>query len=420
MKKILSLALMGLMVLCLPMMTACSGHKTVNLTIANFANYDRLSVGYQNQIATASTLSTVEGTADTFATKKKLKLLGKHKDGYYEQVEFEEEQDGKTITKNYHINSIDDIGPFLFVGYTKHQPAELKLNLAHTDNYSYVLALDKSTGKMFDISDYSIIISRVNSYSASPNALFTTGTSSGKTTIIKMYVTNNTLHVEEILERPTDFNLDGWLVDKYNNMFFQSLQDDTKTYVLTSQGQLKTLTNATFAFNDIMYVGNQWVNANGELENATFVPDDFINLKVEAEMNYRCKFLYQENNNFYYRNSTENKIVKYSFTNDIEYSIEIIEMQNCLINNSGIAFDKKLYFRSGTEVFYVDITTGQAKTLSSDYFFNKLYIENDALIFEALDTYRNNVKGEIDPITDEVTIGVTPKQYEIFYIAALN
>ncbi|MBQ2713372.1 MAG: hypothetical protein IJF22_00200 [Clostridia bacterium] len=423
MKKIFSFAvILCMLIFCVPLSAACTPetplHEKIDLTIKNYSNYDGLSIGFQNQTMQGMSLLSNESEE---TVNSKLKLLGKHKDGYYEEIQFEEENDGEIITTQYNIHAIQDVGPFLFVGYTNYPNVTTLSYKINNSNYGtkYLYLIDKDSGKMFDITGHHINLYTHGMHCYSENALFCTfGDFAG---ITKLSVKNNLLNIEEFLDTSKLLSFEfPIMTDKFNHLYSTPKSGSNQRFMISSQGQLSQISNAQLGANNIMYIGNQWINENGELTTATFVPENFTNLRHQSTIDANVTLLYQNNNTYYYRKNTENKIIKYTFVNDIEYTIEEITMQNHIRGTNGVALGQKLYFLSETSIFYIDIPTGQQTTITSQYFFNKLYLnaENE-LIFEALDSSLNDVKGIINP-DDTIEVGITQKDFKIYFIAPIN
>lgn len=422
MKKIFSFAVIFcLLLFCVPLSTACAPetplHEKIDLTIKNYSNYDGLSIGFQNQTMQGMSLLSNESEE---TVNSKLKLLGKHKDGYYEEIQFEEEHDGEIITTQYNIHAVQDVGPFLFVGYTNNPIiTALSSTINNTYNNDYLYLIDKVSGKMFDFTEHKINLSTMGVYCASENTLFALSMSSE--IVLKVYIKNAELCIEELFEPSKLLNFQYPIItDKYNNLYSTPASDSNECYMISAQGELKQLTNAKLAANNIMYVDNQWINERGELEEASFVPTNFVNLKTK-EFGYAANnnFIFKENNVEYYRKTSGN-IIKYTFTNNIEYNVEEIIIPTSLQQKNGLASSKKLYFLDETSILYIDVTNGNTTTITSHYFFNKLYLnaENE-LIFEALDSSLNDVKGIINP-DDTIEVGITQKDFKIYFIAPIN
>lgn len=434
MKKIFSFAVIFcLLLFCVPLSTACAPpHPLMNLTIKNYSDYEELSIGYIEESTSPSaspqgnTLSMQVMNSETFANtgKKKVGLIGKHKDGYYKQLEFEEKQESDVIKHHYGLFGYMDVGPFLFLSYSiDSDGTNPRVGLRYGPyNERYTLLMDKASGKIFDVTNDNIWLYDGANYYYTTNAVIGWTSYNG---LCKYTVENKMLKRETILEAPlNDFN-PLIMVDRFGNIYIPS-RDNNYTYMITNKGQIKTILGASFAPNDIMYVGNQCFNENGELEEATFVPTDFTNLKFkhhQGDLDSNPIQLYQENNTYYYHDTQTNSnvIAKYTFFNDIEYSIDYIQLEKFVSNFNSIHIGKKLYFLSGTEIYYIDILSGKATTLVSDYFFNALYLnEVGDLVFDGLDSYLNKIKGTINPDDDSIQLGVTKKEKSIFFRTAIN
>ena len=428
MKKILTLSLMICFVLaCCPIFVACNAPlEPINLTIANYSKYQSLTVGVEAEpTSTVSGMSFMSNTTQN----KKPQLIGKRADGSFEKISFEEEQEGKTITNNYGIMSAYSMGDFLFLTYVRNYTGKVyneHSNLFSSDNSHYTFVLEKTSGKMFDITQENLEISCGSSTSGvSENSFFATSWMKNK--IFRYTIVDGQLEANEILDKNkfTDFG-NEFFVDRYNNIYSKN------GYMISASGKMSSIsTSFKIAKNNIVYVDNKWVNATGELEDATFIPNDFTNLnytytsysnQMSSFVNERF-LVFKEGNVSYYRNYNESpdcsKIYKYEFINDIEYTVEVINLEQ-FETNQGIILNDRIYFLNGTEVYYTNIKTGEATSISSEYFFNKIYTNNQGeIIFEGVDSYLDDVIGVIS-INDTVSVGVTPKQFEIYYIEAIN
>lgn len=415
MKKFLVISfLVCLMIVC-PMMVACSGEQLpLSLTIANFDNYQSISVGVENTQSSRVLLSNGNNQ------KRKPHLVGKRKDGSFEKISFEEQKDGQKIVNNYGIVAIKNVGSFFILKYALGYTGEVSNEISSWGSGDILYALHKKSGKMFDISNNPVNVFTRGVYCVSGDDSFFALELLGDKKISKFSVVDGELEVKEVLDL-SKFNAFScqFVADKYGNMFSRN------GYILTTQGELSVFdTDVKIAKNGIAYVGNKWVTAEGVLEDAEFVPNDMTNLNFADDYYGEEKYLvYQEANTSYYRSTQTSeqsgKIYKYTFTNEIEYTLEIINLQK-YEDKTGVIIKDRIYFLDSTEIYYVNVNDGSFVSISSDYFFNKIYTDNqDNIIFEGIDNYLNDVVGIVSQ-NDIVSVGITPKQFEIFYISPIN
>ena len=400
------------------------GLQNINLTIENFENYQSISVGVP-KANMANVPAGVARLAEAKGKKAKPQLIGQRPDGSFETISFEEEEDGETLISNYGIRAVKEVGRFLVVEYKQNHSGEVLDYINGWTDDSIFILLDKETGKMFDVTKYRLNVFTQGMYCASADSLFSNCNSGA---ICKFTVVDGQLEVKELIDesKVTVFN-NTFISDRYGNLY------SVKGYMFSTAGKLSTFGEFEIAQNGIVYCGDQWVNAEGELEEATFIPTDMTTVSYLTEQRslsfcYRGNesLVYQEGNTYYYRDSTNSsynmgydKIYKYTFKNDIEYTLEVISMQKYKANK-GVIIGERIYFLDETEIYYINIKDGQYTSLVSEYFFNKLWTDNQGgVLFEGVDEYLNDVTGEIAP-DGTTTIGITPKNYEIYYISPIN
>lgn len=457
-------------------LTACdSERKKLDLTISNYAEYDGLMAGVPNDSYVSPAAKTVF-RAEAYKEKKKMpKLYGRRKDGSYEQIEFEEEND---ITTKYGLSCIQQAGEYIFLTYTKNYPYEWISNIFSSDCNSeqYSFLLDTGTGKLFDISEYQFCALDGFGGGMVNGALYCRMWTEGWTSsyLCRVSIIDNELKIEQLIDLSLMPEFWGFSLDKYGNIY-------SGGYIYTQSGIVKRLDQPfLIAANGIAYLEKQtiddetgetvsswgeWINSEGEPEEAEYIPkektmggsDTWNSSELSRIINsfdYRvfrvhsqeCDFrlseteeyfihMYQEDNVYYcldrsdsiIDNSETRKIIKYEFLDDVRYDVELIDLEKGE-RWTGLTDDiekavfagERVYFLNSEEVYYINMKDGSAHTLSSGYIFKKIYSDNQGgIIFEGLDERLNTVTGMIGA-DDSVTVGITPREYEIFYIASLN
>ena len=481
---------------CLAVCALCSGfaltscdseRKKLDLTISNYAEYDGLMAGVPSDSYVSPAAKTVFRAEAYKDEKKKMpKLYGRRKDGSYEQIEFEEEND---ITTKYGLYNIQQVGGFIFLIYAKNYTREYGIpNGFYSDcnPEQYCFLLDTRTGKLFDMSEYRFCglgrsqCGMVNGelYCKMP---FSVSDAYFRYYLCKISVNGNELSIERIIDLEQMSEFEYFSLDKYGNIFSERGQ---KNYIYNRFGIVKKLDQPfLIAANGIAYLEKQtideetgetvsswgeWINSEGEKETAEFIPEglswyregnylqtigyfdyriscirelgfgiDFIDYNMgwggdgSEKFDDYGKYLYQEDNTYYGLNQNDdgyygNKaIIKYEFIDDVRYEVEFIDLEKCerYSYNGGdntVYAGERVYFLNSEEVYYINMKDGSAHTLSSGYIFKKIYSDNQGgIIFEGLDERLNTVTGMIGA-DDSVTVGITPREYEIFYIASLN
>lgn len=411
MKKIITFVLPVLMLFVCFFVVGCNSETgKKDLTISNFESYESIAIGISNpQSSLSSFVSTLNTQSDENKNNGKPILIGKTNDGFYKEIRFEEDD---SFISTYGISAVQNLGQFLFLNYSQDYTGEVSNTINNTSSdLQYVL--DTKSGKMFDITEEKINLYTSGCYAVNENAFYSFPSKTNNNSFYKYSIIDNQLKVQEIfnLNKFKDF---GYLkdVDRYGNVY------STNDYILTVDGKLSKLDDPIIlAKNNIAYINNtQWINSQGIVEKAQFVPNSFINIPEKY-----C--IYKNNNVQYYRqpdtnDNYSNLIIKYTFDNDIEYEVETIYMED-FEDNSGVVIKNRIYFKSEADIFFINIENGLKTTIISDYFFNKIYSDNqNNLIFEGIDENLNNIVGIIN-WDNSVTIGITPKQFEIYFIEAL-
>ncbi|MGN1077158.1 MAG: hypothetical protein ACI4ST_01460 [Candidatus Gallimonas sp.] len=406
--------------------------------------------------------------------QKMPELYGRRKDGSYEQIEFEEENN---ITTKYGLSCMQQVGNFVLLRYQKGHIGEVMSFFSsryYSSSFSfegYDLLLDKRSGKLFDITDYyfdSFVFGRCG---IADNTLYclefdrTEPERNGAPYLCRISINENELKLERMIDTKLLGAFRLFVLDKYGNIYstddYQNGLRECYVYKQTTGTIEKFNKSFAIAANGIAYLQKQtiddetgetvsswgeWINSEGEAEEAEFIPDKMATNDIYYEcsnFDYRVffahgqgfdigldnyeRYLFREDDFYYcldrYCERCPEEIMKYEFLDDVRYEVEFIDLEKCERYNGGdntVYAGERVYFLNSEEVYYINMKDGSAHTLSSGYIFKKIYSDNQGgVIFEGLDERMNTVTGMIGA-DDTVTVGITPREYEIFYIASLN
>lgn len=424
MKKLFSFSIL-LLILIMPLMAVGCGaqntHIDLNLSIVNFSEFEDLLVAdYTSIDATANNIAAFSNAQESniVSTKKtnqeKPKLFGRHHNGSFEKIKYEESSD---FESNYFVSAIQKLGNFVFINFAR--DVNKIYNTYNNSPQDYGFVLDKKTGKMFDITKYGVNIYTSGVYGVSNDAFFSllhlNGNSHGS--IYKFSIVDGRLEIKELIDlrKVSSFGIE-YKVDRYGNIFSKNGK-----YILTSQGELRRLdSKVNVAFNGIAYSGNSCFDKNGDLVPATWVPSNFLNMKDYYEA-WNQNIIYQSDNEIYYRDLrySKNKIIKYTILNDIEYKVEEIIMQKSE-DNTGVVLNERIYFLNDSQIYYVTIKDGSYFEISSEYIFNSIYSDNlGNICFTAVTNNLDNVEGIINYTDNSVEIKMFKNDYKVFYVEPL-
>ena len=412
------------------------------------------------------------GGSRAVSSADSLKLVGIDESGAYKVVSFYDEN-GETITQSYSLINFRDFYSYVLfqfappeffswmssgeIDWSKgcgnfdenselyyHDYFSMRYKWSAINNYLagntsmrnefMVYVLDKNTGKIYELVDSEGNMIYPSFYwDPSPDSMgaglyFSTKNYAGfvdynvaldenRTTTktnYRMSIQDGNIKLEK-LQSSAAFN--GWESggrnDKYGNCYSKNYK-----YLINNNGQLKSIGDGTDCFmglNSIFYVGNQWVNEEGNLEAAGFIPastyhcDDPENLLVKTVGNV---LYYLENDH----------VMKITYLSDdyIEYNVERIELENYDDSASYSISVGRIVYISESAIAYYSPEDGVKHVLSDQYFYNSMSVKLDGTIeFSGVDSDFNVVEGVI--LADgSISTSVTPAAITMITISALN
>lgn len=476
-------------------MSACSCNGSDinwdNLKIKDFASYSALgaAVFYDDEIS-ADNISSA-GVMIANASESNVRLVGQKKDGTYEIVAFVEE-DGKVLEQSLQLNEIGGYNNFTFLRYnTSLDYDQVQITLktyAARNAYAngqiekkddYYLAVDNSTGKIFDMNEamskicgedkdhvggymfnykecgeFSYIFYRADDFHNLEEGSTTAKELYGG--IYKMQSGNDTLELTRVLPEnkvedffgcsiyDPDLIEDAISIDKFGNIYSNvnkcSTYSDSSSakradpYILRKDGTVSALKNQAeagrlfIAMDNKVYLvteeNTKYFDENGQLTDSCFTPptDYFIREDVFEERGYK---IYEKDNSKYFYGKKKDYQYVHKFTfNEDGFIYDKIALKDCSLDSetSFICTNGKLYFLDETEVFYCNLDTGEKTTLASDYKFKTIKAGLDGkLYFTGINDELDSVYGIIDE-NDNVQTDVKEfvNNMEVVYVNPIN
>lgn len=304
-------------------------------------------------------------------------------------------------------------------------------------NRFVVYLLDKKTGKIYELlDDNSDIIyptfcksygeesswfvtdnyAGFEDYKVSPDEVSPDGKRTVTITNYRMSIEEEELKLEK-LQSNAVFNdwESGGRHDRYGNCYSKNGK-----YLINNNGQLKSIGDGSDCFmgmNDIFYVGDQWVDENGDLEAASFLPQG-PNKTVNASSPL-VKTV--DNVEYYFVSAMSVSKVTYLSDDRIEYTIEKIDLEDFSEWKAQFYISNgRILFLSGSAIAYFTPEDGKRHILSDQYFYNSMTVRLDGtVLFTAVDSNFNVVEGAILPDGTALT-AVSPAKVSMISIAALN
>ncbi len=416
--------------------SGCNRPNYDNLSIKNWDNYVAIGAGTISQSSqTARVATTASMSNGVYATNntQDTRLIGLTTSGIYQQIEFAD-ANGNTTTQTMSVVNYKAFVPMTFVQFTEGAVAEVG-DFSNYVNFEYdpLYVIDNFTGKIYHLGEhfYQLRLGYTDETIASNDAVYLQGvtlddTSNGYTYgegatdyLYKLSFSDGNLVVEKCIDN-SKLNYSSYLVDKYNNVFLTDSNNDAK--YLYREGTIKIWEHSIYrGMNGIVYSGSQWVNAEGELESATFVPTTTTYFPGSD-------LIYQNGNEFYYYRQKftsnydeRNTIHKITKIDEVQYEYTAITMQDW--SDDYAVVNEKLYCLDidENEIFYIDIPTGQKYLIpNNNYVFNKIYADKQGnIIYEGVNLNLDNVTCTITP-EGNITENVVDNGYQIFYITPIN
>jgi hypothetical protein len=371
--------------------------------------------------------------------------LDKKKDGQFEEVTFVDEDDN-IQTQTYNVSDFKSSSLITFVRF---QLGETSSIGSFTFSYyikDKIYVIDNTNGKLYDISGkfYDLNIKEWSEEFNSNSCAYLKGAQLEEeeitSYIYRFSFSENSLKIEQCInlsKMPTKI----FMVDKFDNIILGIKHHGTSRY-LYSKGEIEKFQHYVYkGIDKIFYIcpkdissllhrndqtiqyDIKFINKNGTIEDCNPAPltpayliDDYLIKKVDNVSYY----LPQEKYGYLYYEY--DGIVKITKNGDI-YTAESIPLPegSLGVDVTRILGNDRLYFLKESEVYYVEIETGEKFTLiNNEYIINKIYSDNQGnIIYEGINKYQDDVIGMILP-DDTITETVTKTNFEVFYLQPIN
>ena len=405
-----------------------------NMYIANFEQYTAIGSGALGGVDTATGANvSIQATYK----KSKHKLVGVRRDGVVEEVKVTDGKDDAQEIK-WGVCNMSSLKNFTIVSFSKYSHTHTRF---YMDDSTIIVIIDNRTGKIYSLESlldntknqfYLYVDGQFDIYPTSDidrcesddSLYFKTEQSS--THYYKATVKDGELEIKEIFDSSNMVAFNRMFVDKYGNIFLGNTSVYSTilyaNYCITTNGQLIQLNSLGVcrALNGIVYTSdksNQFDEAGNIVDN-TFENADFYRSRVDLVKRVGNIEYYFSHKIDSTGNNAKNIIYKVTWKDEIEFDVEETVLTE--YTKDYVVTADKIYFRSETKIFSVDIETGLKTDLTSDYFFTSIETDNlGNVVFTGLDKNMNTVSGLI---RNDGTIekNVTASEYEVYYIKALN
>lgn len=409
--------------------------------IANFSSYQAIGLGGEDTL-TESVLSsngtqTFSSGSESFSAEIRSEgfLVGIKKDNEIEKCQISKTQNGKPqkMPNAMILSSFLAFKNFSFVEFRKRMyyqttqvnNGEFGFQISY---YSEAYVIDNRTGRFYALKNAfkDSVVNFTCSYSGSrtnpldwlesgDHLIFSSrDIMSGKDVgVFKMSVQNERLVIERVVDSSNEYtklNYRDAMIDRFNNIF---LTGDSNYIV--SGDKINTCEPPTMSLNRICYVddGKKYFDENGELQDCEPSKIYFF------ESKYKVKTV--GNIDYYYEG--EDIIYKVTWQPDgIGYSVEEISVDGA--NEHYASTENHIYLINGDELKKINIESGQTETLPekfTQFVFTSIQTDNMGnVLFMGLEkSTMNKVIGTIRK-DGNITVLTKPREYQIFYIAAVN
>ena len=408
---------------CAMLLSGCSKETDYdNLVIKNWNDYTAIGAGFVDKSKTnMQTLLISMLYADSNNSKAEPKLIGVKKDGSYEPIVFENENQTEK-QQNLYLCGFSAFTNFTILDYSISKPNVI--SACYNSDQRYLL--DNRTGKIYRL-DKTVFTNffTLGCYDESDDALFTMGNFKAEKTdskILKLSIEDDRLKVETILDCST-VNFSGFCVDRYGNLFSKN----GSKFVVKTDKTIQTLSGDVYkAMNGLVYLNDKVFDESGNLVDTDFVPSDNMNcsgINNDSGGTPTTYSIKQNGSSSYYymfdKNQYVGKIFKYTFNDDLSYTFEIINLEDYETSEAVVANDR-IYFLNYSTIYYCDIETGKKTEINSDYLFNRIWNDKQGNVcFSALDSNQNIINGKIDK-DNNVTTTIESNGFEIVFIKSIN
>lgn len=405
-----------------------------------------------------------------------IKLIGMGEDGAYKVVTFLDEN-GESVTQDYQLLNFRDFYSYILFQFAPpeycdwvwetdfekgcgnfdenydlyyHDYCSMRYQWSAINNFLaehkgmrnefMVYVLDKDTGKIYELADengdmiYPSFYWNPDPADMGAGLYYSTNNYAGfvayyvdldsdQRTVTKtnyrMSIVDQKLKLEKLQDDSVFKDwISGGMHDRYGNCY--SGHKDLSTgckYLINNDGQLKAVGSETgfMGMNNIYYSGTQWVNADGNLEAASFIPDS----------KYYClepsKYLIKEDDNVcYYLDNDHVMKITYLDEERIAYSLEQIELEEYDNTAKHSVSNGRIVYLTGSSIAYYSPEDGAKHILSNQYFYNSMTVLFDGTIkFSAVDSNFNVVEGLI-LLDGTVSTDVSQADVVVLSLTALN
>ncbi|EID84862.1 hypothetical protein MSI_16450 [Treponema sp. JC4] len=402
-----------------------------NFHVANWSKYTAIGAGIEKHSSSRAVIS-IEPVS---------RLVGITEDGIYETVTFNDEE-GNLVEQKMNLAGFKAFKKFTFIAFSFEDVKEIgAFNNRGPNTPDYVLY--NPTGKIYSLDMFEDINLFTHSvYDESENEFFfygrTKNDNSSESWIYELSVENEKLAVRKRIDTE---KINGWRMlaaDRFGNLYSYTNNWDFFNYILTKEGELKTLDGGFYkGMNNIVYelqmnewnhpegYKSNWINNEGILEPASFIPENYFynGISYTDAETYKTRILKKENYSYYVDWPTEGmKIIEIAFLDDEGISYSYKEVLLPFATGTYLVANERLYFLDNDKIFYVDIKKmdGVKHTITSAYFFKTITADKlGNIYFTGVDSKLNDITGKID-ISDNVEVTTTETSFEIIYLNPVN
>lgn len=404
-------------------------NRLSNATIKNISSYKSIGVGTIGTLNKGNLRARMNGFE--YATLLGLNSL----DNMFELLRFTDEA-GIEVENNIYVSQYIAFSDFIFCVLSEEKSPFVGGFETFTPGINVYL-INKQTGRLYLLENFDYMAMCYNYYDESQGKICFLGRKIGdEASSLNIYMIsfeNELLKLENFVN-----NIDkipNWspeiTLDRFGNLY-----DGNFNYVVTKNREIKPINkNNMFgikkAMNDIVYCGDKQFDENGELVDASFIPDSSFSCNNGELGEPRDEFVVKRDglDEFYYLTRPEGMrtgynsyiITKISYVDSakLEYSVVTIPLEDQ--SSKFVVANDKIYFLKPDELFYVSIETGKKTSLVSNYLFNSISRNSNGISFTGLDSKMNDVAGIIDFDNNVITeISEDERVYDVLYITPLK
>lgn len=346
--------------------------------IHNFTKYTAIGAGMPTSASRSARAADSSG----------VKLIGQNSDGTIEILSFDDET-GAERQQTYYLSRYTATDSFVFMGFSEYSATHIETGSLYSHVINYLL--DKHTGKMYqiDVEDSFDIGGESNGIAICATKI------DGKKGVYSYSVEDNLLKVSLIVDYDT-IPIDGYELrqgetDRYGNMILKDISGFgyTEIYIFAARGKKikKIASRLALNINGIFYDSytpkeiTAYLNEDGDLVSADFVPDVFVS--------------YYQKDGLINRNGYGHCVFDSKITDDEFFFWNSIYDWNERVDYGSIG---KVNFKDSDHIQYnyEDVSIFPKKYKNVDYptyYFDSigkvLYISDDLSVITSLDVMKN-------------------------------